>query len=222
MPQTCINNDKEADAESEKLDDEEETPDSSTTTTTDSDDEVKTDAGPAANGCMTHSAPRNIPNASAPVATCPPATHRRRELFSPNITSMKEMFDVSYAVQRIAEEKPRRKNVPEGNARAMFANAINGDDDDNNNDEELLTKRLKRQSHDDQVEEARAQLDDALAIRDSPQLVPPPSQEDTSKLLSKAKKSNKGMFELNMVNATLLGRRRKPTDSSPLARAPSS
>ncbi|KAI9264992.1 kinase-like domain-containing protein [Phascolomyces articulosus] len=236
---------------------EEETPDSSTTattTTTDTDDEIKTDAGPTASS-MTPSAPRNIPNATTTTTTAPPNSGRR--LFSPNITSMKEMFDVSYAVQRITEEKSRRKNNNNNNetsSRSMFANAIMAratgantvtsattEDEDTKHDKEILDQRLRRQNqNEEQVEEARKQLDKTLAIREatcSSQFAPPPSQEEGNKLLAKTKAgaqqkstvtmtTNK-MFELSMDNATLLGRRRKPTfsedgSSSPLARAPSS
>ncbi|KAI9493565.1 kinase-like domain-containing protein [Zychaea mexicana] len=214
-------------------DDDEETPDSSTTTTTtDTDDEVKTDAGPAA-ASMTPSAPRNIPTATPPgaCAPAPPPPNSGRRIFSPSITSMKEMFDVSYAVQRIAEEKPRRKKnlSSTDNARAMFAKALNADDEEDTNDEDMLNQRLRQQNknmadlqqqnggertlQDEEMEEVRAQLDKALAIRDSStQLAPPPSQEKGNKLLAKAtqqKRSNK-LFELSIDNSTIIGRRRKP------------
>ncbi|KAG2222802.1 hypothetical protein INT45_011612, partial [Circinella minor] len=217
----------------EEENDEEETPDSSTTTTTiDTDDEIKTDAGPASNMTTTppSSAPRNIPN-----TTKSPCNSGRR-LFSPNISSMKEMFDVSYAVQRITEEKSqRRKNnnsnlLSNDSARSMFANAIKARNEATDDDQEMLHERLRRQNihnnNDDQqlVEEACEQLDKTLAIRDlSPQqLAPPPSQDEGNKLLAKTKaisqqqqqqQSTNKMFELSMDNATILGRRGKPTST---------
>ncbi|KAI9499335.1 hypothetical protein BDB00DRAFT_229950 [Zychaea mexicana] len=133
---------------------------------------------------MTPSAPRNIPTATPPgaCAPAPPPPNSGRRIFSPSITSMKEMFDVSYAVQRIAEEKPRRKKnlSSTDNARAKFVKARNADDEEDTNNEDMLHQRLRQQNmnkadlqqqnggeqtlQEEEMEEVRARLDKALAI----------------------------------------------------------
>ncbi|ORY98239.1 kinase-like domain-containing protein [Syncephalastrum racemosum] len=154
---------------------------------------------------MPSSAPKNIPQSDKP--------QKRRDLFSPDITSMKEMFDVSYAVKRITEEQ----NKTASPTRAMFGNALNGDDD-HEADERLLDQRLRRANHNndssnnmhprlpneenDETEAVSQQLAQTSLV------APPPSQEESEKLLLKSKeRSKKPLFELSMDNATLLGRR---------------
>lgn len=150
---------------------------------------------------MPSSAPQNIPQSDKP--------QKRRDLFSPDITSMKEMFDLSYAVTRITE----KKNNTASPTRAMFGHALNGDDD-TEADERLLGQRLRRANNNssthprlpdednDETETVTQQLAQTSLV------APPPSQEESENLLLKSKeRSKKPLFELSMDNATLLGRR---------------
>lgn len=233
-------------------DDDESTPDSSTATSSDTDDEVKTN--PVSADSDVHipsvkqssarypitdvgavSAPRNIPYSSSTEMT----NSRRRDLFSPDITAMKEMFDVSYAVQRITEEKGRQQQTSsQRSSRRAFAAAIDAQYDcDQDEQEQMLNERLRRacklesrvNSNSVDANEPTARLNEVSSLGNpEPQLAPPPTQEATNKLLSKTKaRKSKPVFELSMDNATLLGRRRKPncaveehpSPKSPLARA---
>lgn len=163
--------------------------------------------------------PRNIPNAV-------PDENRRKDLYSPGIASMKEMFDVSYAVQRITEEKKARKKVTSRHGWGQILNG-NGDGGDDENDQQMLEQRFLRTSvvdsvpQDEHLDIVRTQLERTLCVdTKEPELVPPPSQEDTNKLLAKAAKKSKPVFALSMDHATLLGRRRTRSNVSPLDRDP--
>jgi serine/threonine protein kinase len=84
------------------------------------------------------SSPRPIKVAAAPSTNVADQPDRRHDVASPTLTSMKEVFDVSYAVHRIAEETARRKALAASNANRQSAafsplhalNNIDEDDDD--------------------------------------------------------------------------------------------
>jgi hypothetical protein len=128
------------------------------------------------------------------------ATTPRRDLFS-GVSSMKEMFDISYAVHRITEEKQRRKTIKpdSNNRRSLFMSEVNGDDD-TEDEADLITDETSSTTTDDNELEALKNKMDQVQIRTKPN------------------KSNKngGLFELNMNNATLLGRRKIPSATQPI------
>lgn len=136
----------------------------------------------------------------------------RRDLFS-GVSSMKEMFDISYAVHRMTEEKQRRKNIKQSgdtskNRRSLFMSAVNGDDDDITEDEvDLVTDETSsnQTSEEDGVHELKEKID-LVNINES------------TPVNEKKIKSNKqhNLFELNMNNATLLGRRKIPSSTQPI------
>jgi hypothetical protein len=133
------------------------------------------------------------------------ATTPRRDLFS-GVSSMKEMFDISYAVHRITEEKQRRKTIKpdSNNRRSLFMSAVNGDDDEITEDEADLitdeTSSTQTTTDDNELEALKNKMDE-VQIR-----------------TKQSNKSNKngGLFELNMNNATLLGRRKIPSATQPI------
>lgn len=128
-------------------------------------------------------------------------TTPRRDLFS-GVSSMKEMFDISYAVHRMTEEKQRRKNMKQAgdNRRSLFMNAVNGDDDDITEDEiDLVTDGTSSQTSE---EEGVNELKEKIEL-----LVLNPSISATEK------KSKSNLFELNINHATLLERRKKPSSN---------
>ncbi|KAJ8658852.1 hypothetical protein O0I10_005580 [Lichtheimia ornata] len=181
-------------------DDIEQTPDTSTTATADTDDEIKTDAPTSSkrSSLIAPSAPRNIPNATN---TTENGATRRHDMFAPNINTLKEMFDVSYAVQRITEEKSRRKN--NYTLSTAFGHPLNMDAGDDA-DQALINKRLRNSRHQDKdIDGLRTQMENFTLI--------PPSTTTTTN----SSPINNGnatpttpLFELSMDNATLLGRRR--------------
>ncbi|KAF7721655.1 hypothetical protein EC973_004331 [Apophysomyces ossiformis] len=180
-----------------------------------------------------------------------PTAERRRDIFS-GITSMKECFDVSYAVHRMAEERARRKNLRRAQdgkdnrkPNQIFLNAINNRDseseDDDENDTSLesdLTADETSSSshsanddeHDQGIETLRRNLDKTSLNHDKPNMMLQQLQRDRlaqrikqrdspTEHRQKSRKS-KAVFELNMDNSTLLGRRKNQNKTdAPLVRA---
>ncbi|KAI7885863.1 Pkinase-domain-containing protein [Lichtheimia hyalospora FSU 10163] len=184
-------------------DDMEQTPDTSTTATADTDDEIKTDAPTSSkrSSLIVPSAPRNIPNATN---TTENGAARRHDIFAPSINTLKEMFDVSYAVQRIAEEKSRRKNnYTFANAFGHPLNMDNGEDAD----QALINQRLRNSRHQDNDTDALSQQ-----MQDSLTLIPPTTT--TSPVNNDNATPTTPLFELSMNNATLLGRRRNTSTTT--------
>lgn len=130
-------------------------------------------------------------------------TTPRRDLFS-GVSSMKEMFDISYAVHRMTEEKKHRKhmNKQEGKSRhALFTSAaLNEDEDDEDEVDLIADETSSSQTSEDNVEDIKDKLD-LVHLEE--------------KKAAKSK-SNKHLFELNMNNATLLGRRKVPSPTQPV------
>lgn len=106
------------------------------------------------------------------------------------------MFDVSYAVQRITEEKSRRKNnYTLSNAFGHPLNMDLGDDAD----QALINKRLRNSQHqDNDIDALRTQMENTTLI--------PPSTTTTSSPINNGHTTPS--FELSMHNATIIGRRR--------------
>lgn len=121
-----------------------------------------------------------------------PAKSKRKEIFLSGLSSMKEVFDVSYAVHRIGEERAyRRENKHKRSKWHTFGLRSHHNDDvsDESNTEEdesavdQITDKLKSQ-----------QLDEGVGKLSIHKSYPKP--------IKKA-------FDLNMNNSTLLGRRGK-------------
>lgn len=154
----------------------------------------------------------------------------RRDLFS-GVSSMKEMFDISYTVHRLAEEKQRKKNLranhssdPNANRRSVFMNAINGESSSSDDEADMIedetssssqtTAHEEEEQHaeqhtvvDHELEHMKDKLNVASIVNDTVNI---PKERK-----HKAHKSNRGgMFELNMEKATLLGRRKAPTHNT--------
>ncbi|KAL0145447.1 CAMK/CAMK1/CAMK1-RCK protein kinase [Mucor lusitanicus] len=168
-------------------------------------------------------------NSRAPSIVASGATTPRRDLFS-GVSSMKEMFDISYAVHRMSEEKARRKVIKQQpnqeNRRSLFMSAINGDDDDVTEDEADMitdetstTEEEEEEEEQPQKEQPMNELKDKLKVLHIDESVPTPIEHKPSTVQhKKVNRSNKngGLFELNMNNATLLGRRKIPSATQPI------
>lgn len=141
-----------------------------------------------------------------------------REARSPGLATLKEAFDITYAVHRMEEEGARRRayNGPGGAGTRGFLHGLNESDEDREiGDQDVVRQaRRKEQSskHVDATTKRRSRdvtelADGRAGMRDVPRRR---DHEHASK-----------PFELDLDNATLLGRRhrrvRAPGASSPLA-----
>src|SRR5579864_8224387 len=74
---------------------------------------------------------------------------RRKDLFSPSISSLKEAFDVGYAVHRMEEEGARKRKIKSGVGHGksgplnpfkgkLNLNAMDDDDDDDDGDSDAV------------------------------------------------------------------------------------
>lgn len=169
---------------------------------------------------ITPSSPKNIPKS------------RRKEIFLSGISSMKEVFDVSYAVHRMGEERAQRKEIKKLNNNnnnntaqnrfKVFNAPIENYDEDEEDDDIMMKDDSSNtssatssvESHEDKMASLNSALNDShitnekksapnnLLIKklagglttDSPPII----------VNQKPKKT----FDLNLGNATLLGRRK--------------
>jgi hypothetical protein len=150
---------------------------------------------------------------------------------SPGLATLKEAFDVTYAVHRAEEEGARRRRG--GGAAGFLHNLNEEDEDEDEEDTETITRKYGTEVG-RAVEERRNQ-------QAPPQAAPPPQQQPQayagaggadrraaeSQLYHGGRagqrdqgttKRRNGGFELDMHSATLLGRRQKRTEPSPLGR----
>ncbi|KAI9314420.1 kinase-like domain-containing protein [Dichotomocladium elegans] len=168
---------------------------------------------------------------------------RRRDIFS-GLSSMKEIFDVSYAVHRMAEERSRRKQLRRKQQQQQsqiiytqshqqqpplwgFSNALShglnndhGDDDDDNDDNDDDDDYDDGYDNDDVYERntsvpveqhtSSANTRSMLQRLQRDRLSQQKQQQQQQEQQQHPKKvcKPKPAFELNMDNATLLGRRR--------------
>lgn len=144
---------------------------------------------------------------------------KRMDFRSPGAVSLREVFDVGYAVHRMEEETKRRKNWKHN----YNNSALNEEDEDassGDSEDEVPSKVAKDGASDDISEKLRrTNLDPSqgvvaggsanyaaqtAAARGAPQKkLPTSSKNNNSK-----RKSGRG-FELSLDNATLLGRRKR-------------
>lgn len=146
---------------------------------------------------------------------------RRMDFRSPGAVNLREVFDVSYAVHRQEEESKRRAQVGARGGPAQVLGGLNEEDEDE--DEEMqdanvggqsLEQGMRQTSLHDDKERGRAQLPVAKA---QPAANPNDkgygqhSAAITAAARAQVRDRNrhKGPFELNLDNATLLGKRSK-------------
>ena len=138
------------------------------------------------------------------------AVRRGRDGRSPGIASLKEAFDITYAVHRMEEEGARRRAYKGrgGAGQAGFLAGLNEDDEDEDESEDKVQAR-QSQAQQQQYQTSREAYDGRAGQRDAP------------------RRHGGKPFELSFDGATLLGRRqlrgsqgRIPIDSTPLAKKP--
>ncbi|KAI8143490.1 kinase-like domain-containing protein [Fennellomyces sp. T-0311] len=158
----------------------------------------------------------DIPKAS------PSKDQRRRDIFS-GLSSMKEIFDVSYAVHRMAEERSRRKEMRRrqqrrgGGLANTLSNVYSDDEDAYDGFDDDTASSSNSSSHDGETLRSTATVD---SRGNAPSNMLQKLQRDRVAQHIRAEKpmpksepkrsprKAKPVFELNMDNATLLGRRR--------------
>lgn len=156
---------------------------------------------------------------------------RRMDFRSPGAVSLREVFDVGYAVHRMEEENKRRKNFKHG----YQDNALNEEDEESmsgDSDNEVAASKVPKDGPTDDVADTlrRTNLNPAPAPSNiySNQVAnaraPPPSSAATKKAnahamragINAASKKRTGPgFELVLDNATLIGRRKRGDHSPP-------
>jgi len=167
-----------------------------------------------------------------------PGANRRQDFRSPGAVNLREVFDVSYAVHRQEEEGKRRKNFKQGYRGAQGFNSLNALDEDYDEDDEYSSTsvpfdpsaahppaKLPKAGAPDVtgVEQKMRNTTLSAAAHARQQQAPAARQQEkgygqhSAAVANAARRQvkNKGVFELNMDNTTLLGRRanKKPDPS---------
>ncbi|CEP12073.1 hypothetical protein [Parasitella parasitica] len=149
---------------------------------------------------------------------------KRTDVFSPGITSIKEILDITYAVQRMGEEKKNRA----GNTPAIHAakqpqafggyDSISEEDDDEDDEDEPSsddssneiksspTNRIQK----DVIAMAQQLVQDGKGIAPAAYTVTPEqkSQSYDTHIATPTSRRKRNMFELDMSKATLLRNRK--------------
>lgn len=144
---------------------------------------------------------------------------------SPGIASLKEAFDVTYAVHRMEEEGNRRRayNGPGGAGRAGFLQGLNEEEDEEEDVE--VTKRRYGAEVSKAIEDKRRQVqsgDPKAASAQQPaaayqgwggadrKMAEAALYDGRAGPRDRGGRGRKGGFELALDKATLLGRRKGP------------
>ncbi|THH00416.1 hypothetical protein EW026_g2130 [Hermanssonia centrifuga] len=153
-----------------------------------------------------------------------------REVRSPGLATLKEAFDITYAVHRMEEEGARRR-AAKGGANRGFLGGLNEEDEEESFDEDEHVVAEARQRHGEQSEavgqsrtRALPQVPQGTGAKESAKRAlqgNAHAQPDTSVYDGRAGQRDRGArrsgnvpFELDMDAATLLGRRhRRGVDS---------
>jgi len=162
-----------------------------------------------------------------------------REGRSPGISALKEAFDVTYAVHRMEEEGARRRayNGPGGAGTRGFLQGLNEEDEEGDETQQLEEARRKHgEAVARQIQEhsARAAANAKAGIKEAPVTHyvgrGGANRREAEAVLydgragqrdrGRGNNAAKSGFDLDLNNATLLGRRGKKTGASPLSLPP--
>jgi len=168
-----------------------------------------------------------------------PGAGRRNDFRSPGAVNLREVFDVGYSVHRQEEENKRRKNFKQGyRGGGGMTDELNPPDEDEEFEGESVPYGASQQNPPAKVPKSAGQdvagmerqmrntnLSAAAQARQAnapPKSSAAPQQrgygQHSPEVAAAAKRQVKkpGNFELSLDNATLLGRRKKPVESSGL------
>lgn len=157
-----------------------------------------------------------------------------REGRSPGVASLKEAFDITYAVHRMEEEGARRRayNGPGGAGTRGFLGGLNEDDEEAEDEHEVEEARVKHgDAAANTIQQRQQQQQPAPAVQEPPQAYQGSGGADRKQAEAAlydgragqrdrgrggdGQRGRHGGFELDLGQATLLGRRTKKP--SPLA-----
>jgi len=167
-----------------------------------------------------------------------PGAGKRMDFRSPGALNLREVFDVGYAVHRQEEEGKRRKNFKQGYRGANAMNNLNALDEGLDDEEDYgrsvpydasqqnpPAKMPKSQAVDVSAMEQKMRnttLSAAAQARQQAQPKVAPQEkgygQHSPAIAAAAKRQvrNRGVFELSLDNATLLGRRHRKADPGAL------
>ncbi|KAI7869062.1 kinase-like domain-containing protein [Spinellus fusiger] len=137
------------------------------------------------------------------------STTRRKDLFSPGVASIKEILDITYAVQRMGESKTRRANA---SVMAQGAGFMGGYDSISEDEEDEEDEQDKEKEKESRKEEASVSQHKAIAetlAKKGHGLIPTGPSASTVKEVPAAtvKRRHKNAFQLDLSKATLLKNR---------------
>lgn len=167
-----------------------------------------------------------------------PIGGRRMDFRSPGAVSLREVFDVGYAVHRLEEENKRRKNWKQGYRGTANVPLNEEDEDDFEDSDDETSVKIPRDLESDNVTSVEQKLRktnlnsglppagtkvptgaSAYSTHVASARAPAASQKKTvpgAKAGGPKKRAGHG-FELSLDNATLLGRRRRGGDEGTVA-----
>ncbi|TDL29461.1 Pkinase-domain-containing protein [Rickenella mellea] len=174
--------------------------------------------------------PRVMPFTSRPLDSPLLAAARGgREVRSPGLATLKEAFDITYAVHRMEEEGARRRayNGPGGAGTRGFLHGLNEEDEDEDEEDEITLHEAKQKQR---VMEEAARKDASTRTGRTHARSANPNKEDRHLNEGRAGPRDRAPgtkgFELDIHGATLLERRHRrgaanaPNTSSPLSKEP--
>ncbi|RPB14909.1 Pkinase-domain-containing protein [Morchella conica CCBAS932] len=150
-----------------------------------------------------------------------PGANKRMDFRSPGVVSLREVFDVGYAVHRMEEEGKRRKNWKQG---YRGAQPLNEEDEFDSEEEDIAESvKIPKDNEADDVAGMEATLKKTnlnsgstyagaiAAARGVGATAPmsPTTPKTNTGGHARSTKRKPGGFELSLDNATLLGRRKK-------------
>jgi serine/threonine protein kinase len=151
---------------------------------------------------------------------------KRTDVFSPGITSIKEILDITYAVQRMGEEKKKRTgNTPAATSNYQphaFAGGYDsiseeeedGDSSDNSTNESINESKPPATEgiHKEVIAMAEQMVQDGKGIAPGAYTVTPEQQKSKhlydNPMTTPTSRRRRNVFELDMTKATLLKNRR--------------
>ncbi|KAI9282558.1 kinase-like domain-containing protein [Sporodiniella umbellata] len=148
---------------------------------------------------------------------------KRTDVFSPGISSIKEILDITYAVQRMGEEK--KNKLPETANHRMFVGGPGGYDSISEEEEEEEEEHARYRGgptqgiQEDVIAMAEQLVHDGKGVAPTanypmPTKTPKPEYEST--IATPASRRKRNVFELDMNKATLLKNRRLQQQQQPI------
>ncbi|KAI8056330.1 kinase-like domain-containing protein [Gilbertella persicaria] len=136
-------------------------------------------------------------------------TGKRTDVFSPGINSIKEILDITYAVQRMGEEKKKRI-TPQQHAFAGGYDSISEEEEEEEeeeNEEEDKDPKINHGIDKEVIAMAEQLVHDGKGVAPAAYTATP-QQKKESHVITPTSRRKRNMFELDMTKATLLKNRR--------------